>query len=398
MERMKKAGIITRGRIDCFTDRNQGLAALEEAVLDARIGFRAALQDFDPELALVSPRGRKIGRTWYDLILHTLGRGVAISITLDNPGPASGRSDMLDVLNRRIDAEPHIGRRCGDLRLDALSHPAQRAKMHPGYRMNLAVIDDRVLFVSRHGLVPVVSRDLTLIAHGPVVGEGVGFLDSYAAICAGTREPAPARRLLRTLSRPARGIGRLFGPQTVANEIESAHHMLIRRATQLIYIETQRFDSLPLAEHLARRAQATPELSLILIQSHPPEGRDALRAARILARSFGSRALLCHAPAGCTNVSIFDDQMAIAGSVDLDGRGLHADVGISLYLRASDGVADLRRTLARHWIADISPEAGAQEWLRSLGGATGLVPLALGRSGAAQDSPVGSETRRLDRS
>ena len=42
MERMKKAGITTKGRIDCYVDRLRGWAALEEAILDARQAVRMA--------------------------------------------------------------------------------------------------------------------------------------------------------------------------------------------------------------------------------------------------------------------------------------------------------------------------------------------------------------------
>lgn len=368
MERMKRAGIVARGRIDCFTERAAGLAALEEAVLDARSGVRAVFDALDPELALVSARARRFGQTWFDLILHTLGRGVTVSVAVNGSGRGGGATDRIADLVRRIDAQPHVGRRCGDLSLSALMHPAFGSRSHPEFRTNLAVIDDRTLFVARQGLVPGAARDLSMMAHGPVVAEGVAFLDAYAGICAGTQEPPPARRLLRTLSQPARGIGRLLGPRTVANEIESAHHMLIRRSSRLIYIETQRFDSLSLAEHLARRAEAAPALNLILILPAPAQGRDAVRSVRRLARSFGERLFLGHAPGGCTNISVFDDQMAIGGSVDLDARGLRADAGVSLYLRASDGVEALRLRLARHWLAGITQEAGAEDWRHLLRG------------------------------
>lgn len=362
---MKKAGIIARGRIDCFIDRAQGQAALEDAVMDARVAVRAALNALDPDLPLVSPQARRIGQTWFDLLMHTLGRGVKLSLTLNDPG---GVSDDVARLLARIDAEPHTGRRCGDLTLQALQHPALRSRGHPGYRMNIVTVDDRLMFVARRGLVPGPGRDLSMVAHGPMVAEGTSFLDSYVGISAGTDEPAPARRLLRTLSHSGRGLGRFFTPHTVANEVESAHHMLIRRAERLIYIETQDFDCPALAEHLARRAEMSPQLNLILIVPRPLEGRGPAHALRLLSRSFGSRFLLGHAPGGCTNVSVFDDQMAIAGSADLDARGLRSDVGVSLYLRASDGVAALRRRLSQHWIPDISAESGAQEWRQALTG------------------------------
>ncbi|MFT3690695.1 hypothetical protein [Paenirhodobacter sp.] len=358
MERMKKAGIIARGRIDCFTERAAGLAVLEEAVLDARGQIRAALTDFDPDLPLVSPRGRRIGRSWFDLILHTLVRGVSVSLTLGD----AGRAGMLAALMQRVDAEPQARRRRGALSLQASGRPGG----HPSCRMNVAAVDDKVLFVARQGLVPGAARDLTMIAHGPVVAEGVNFLASHAQICAGTAEAAPARRLLRTLSRPAHGIGSLLGPKTIANEIESAHHMLIRRAARLIYIETQRFDSPAFAEHLARRAGVAPDLNLILILPGPPEGRRAVQGVRLLGRSFGPRFLLGLASGGCTNVSVFDDQLAIGGSADLDLWGLRVDAGVSLYLRASDGVAALRQRLAQHWIPGIAAGAGAAEWRKTL--------------------------------
>lgn len=369
MERLKKAGINARGRIDWHIDTARGWAALEEMVLDARQDVRAAFAAFDADAPLYSPRARAIGQCWRDLIIHTLGRGVKVSILVDDPAPCgelpSAQQLILGEQTDRIDAAPHIGRRCGDLTLAARAHPAQRPgrELIIGFRMNLALIDLSGMFVARCGpsRAPT-GRDLAMVARGPVVGEAAHFFDEYAEVCSGGRDPSPARRLLRTLARPGRGVSRLFGIHTVANEIEAAHHMLIRRAEKLIYIETQRFDNAALAAHLVQRAKAAPDLGLILVLPDPPAGRDAVRCVKALSRGFGPRLLAVHARSGCTNISVFDDAMAIAGSVDLSMRSLRRDTGVSLYLRAADGVADLRTALSRRWISEIGATADAPFW------------------------------------
>jgi phospholipase D1/2 len=378
MERMKKAGITTKGRIDCYVDRLRGWAALEEAILDARQAVRMAAAGLDFETPLTSLRARRIGRNWQDLIRHTLGRGVAFAMTLDDPGPWSGpegRSPLQDALmqvSQPLNA-PQTGRRWAELSLTALGHPSLHRRCtawcpSAQNRMTMGLIDDRVMFLSRRGLTDTHAgeRDLVMLAHGPVVTEGATFLDEYADICSGLREPSPARRLLRSCACPARGMGRLLGLQTVANEVESAHHMLIRRAERLIYIETQRFDSPALAQHLVQRAAVVAALNLVLILPAGAPDRHTERCLRLLRAGFGQRLFVARAAGGCTNISVFDDETALAGSVDLSLQGLRRDTGLSLYLRRVDGVADLRQQLAQNWMADLTPECGAAEWRAAL--------------------------------
>jgi phospholipase D1/2 len=61
--------------------------ALEQAFLTARSDILASFLVFDPHTLLRSDAGRAVGRTWFDLIVHTLRRGVAITLTLSDFDP-----------------------------------------------------------------------------------------------------------------------------------------------------------------------------------------------------------------------------------------------------------------------------------------------------------------------
>lgn len=61
--------------------------ALEREFLHAEHEIRAAFPAFDPAAPLASPQGRAVGESWFDLIAHTLARGVRIHITLGDGDP-----------------------------------------------------------------------------------------------------------------------------------------------------------------------------------------------------------------------------------------------------------------------------------------------------------------------
>lgn len=367
MERLRQAGINARGRIGWELDGSKARIAFEAAVLDARHSLDASFQRFDPTRPLISARARRFGPSWADLLHHLLRRGVTVSIALDATEGAAD-ADALAAIAQAAEASGMAGR----LTVTRVAHPAARrspllpfALFPRGHRQSLALIDDRRLFLSGTPAgTATTGRSLFLQAEGPVVAEARRHLDGFAAFTAGTRPPPPAQRLLRTLSCPRPGLAGLFAPRHLAIEFETAHHMLLRRAQRLVYVETQNFDCLGLARHFAQRAAAAPQLGLILIlPATEPADRnwfDRLRqrqALSLVTRAFGARLFLGLAPGGCANVTLFDEEAAIAGSADLSRRALRAETHAGLYLRRGDDIAGLRCALMRHWLPEAAGDS-----------------------------------------
>ncbi len=158
-------------------------------------------------------------------------------------------------------------------------------RLHPAtHHQKLAVFDRRRLYIGgldldeRRWDTPDHDRpeaetwqDLQLLVDGPVVAEAQAHLESFLAVTAGQAEPAPPRRLLRTMSRPQRRVLGGFSPEAVVQEILDAHEMLALRARELIYLETQFFRDTRLARCLAKAAREQPGLGLILILPAAPE-------------------------------------------------------------------------------------------------------------------------------
>lgn len=201
--------------------------------------------------------------------------------------------------------------------------------------------------------------------------------------------PAPAAArddgtdLLRTVSTHHDGLVN-FGPVTRVREHEAAHLDAFARAERSIYIESQFFRHMPLADALARRAEERPELNLILVLPTEPErvifGRDSgmdarhaqalqIRCLDRLRRAFGDRLAIVSpaqprpAPAGTpkpvagsgiiylhSKVTLIDDRIGIVGSANLNGRSLLWDTEASIRFRDADAISTLRRRLGRKWL------------------------------------------------
>lgn len=205
--------------------------------------------------------------------------------------------------------------------------------------------------------------------------------------------PAPRRledpALVRTLSAPCRGAGRL-SPENRIAEHEETLITAIGEARDSIYIETQFLRHKPIADALANAAGKNPDLNLIALM--PPfaervlfnsdHGWDARHAhalqVRALARirdAFGPRAALV-APArpvaadddgpavhGAepiyvhSKVTLIDDDFGLVGSANLNGRSLRWDTEASVRFRAPETVAGLRAQLAAKWLGDAAQDA-----------------------------------------
>lgn len=71
----------------------EAFPVLERAFLDAESEIVAGFRVFDPLTPLVSDEARRIGKDWFDLIVHTLNRGVTIHFTISDFDPV-GAPDM----------------------------------------------------------------------------------------------------------------------------------------------------------------------------------------------------------------------------------------------------------------------------------------------------------------
>ncbi|MGB3691012.1 MAG: phospholipase D-like domain-containing protein [Jannaschia helgolandensis] len=63
---------------------SQGFPALERLFLNAESRISLGFRIFDPRTRLHSPEARTIGKDWFDLIVHTLKRGVEIDLVLSD--------------------------------------------------------------------------------------------------------------------------------------------------------------------------------------------------------------------------------------------------------------------------------------------------------------------------
>lgn len=71
-------------RLEVLLTAAEAYPALERAFLAAERDIRGSFLVFDLTTRLRSPEARQIGKTWFDLLVHTLRRGVAVHFTLSD--------------------------------------------------------------------------------------------------------------------------------------------------------------------------------------------------------------------------------------------------------------------------------------------------------------------------
>lgn len=74
-------------KVELLLTAAEAYPVLERAFLAARTEISAGFRIFDPRTALHSPEARAIGSTWFDLLVHTLRRGVAVRLVLSDFDP-----------------------------------------------------------------------------------------------------------------------------------------------------------------------------------------------------------------------------------------------------------------------------------------------------------------------
>jgi phosphatidylserine/phosphatidylglycerophosphate/cardiolipin synthase-like enzyme len=467
---MPAGGDVLDDRTRVFITAAEAYPALERLWLSADREIRGSFLVFDPTTELRSPEAKAVGKTWFDLIVHTLRRGVRVDIVISDLDPVmrprmhratwrsvrmfhaaaeiAGAHDLLRIVPamhasetgilvriafwpvilfrlmrsaRYLNRLPPDQQRAGlrempgvARRLVQMSTGRFRARLWPVPRLfpgthhqKMCLVDGRWLYIGGLDLderrfdSPLHDRparetwhDVQLLCDGGAEAEAAdAHLRTFLGTIEGRRPPPPPSGLLRTLSRRRVRQHWHLGPEPITAEIGEAHFDAIRTARRLIYLETQYFRDRRLAHALAEAGQANPDLTLIVILPGAPDelafdrkqgfdvrGGEWLqsRCLRTLEKAFGPR-LFVGGPAqrrrwrtdhplgrdvlhGApiiyvhAKVSIFDDDVAIVGSANLNGRSLRWDTEAAVALRNAEAVLRLRHRVMAHWLPpDASP-------------------------------------------
>ncbi|WP_284164805.1 phospholipase D-like domain-containing protein [Frigidibacter sp. SD6-1] len=460
---------------------DEAYPVLEREFLQAQSEIWASFRVFDLTTRVRSVEARQVAETWFDLIIHTLSRGVALNIVISDfdpiarpalhrgtwrsvrrliaAGELAGKGHRLNVvagmhparsglvprvllwpmilyrqfkaarwLNRRPKAERRtaIAEMPGlASRLVRMAGGRFRPKFWPlpclypaTHHQKIAVFDRKQLYLggldlderrfdtARHDRsADETWHDVQLNLTGHAATEAQSHLESFLDVTAGRKEPVRQRRLLRTLSRPRGNNFLHLGPEPLLQEIAMAHEHLAKRAQKFIYLESQYLRDLHFARHLARQAEASPGLTLLVVLPAAPDdiaferqvGLDArfgeylqARALRILVKSYGSRLFVAGmaqrrranggnekgraSPEGApliyihSKVSLFDETAAIVSSANLNGRSLRWDTEAGLLVTDRSRVLMLRRRVMGHWLPEkahdryFDPDTALSAW------------------------------------
>lgn len=264
------------------------------------------------------------------------------------------------------------------------------------HHQKLAVIDGKTLYIGGLDLNerrydgPEHDRaaddtwhDVQIVTQGPEATAALYHLQTFKAVTHGARPPE-LTGLIRTISRKHRWSFFRMSPKTVLREIADTHAKSTANAKRLIYLETQYFRDASLARQLARRARDNPELSLILILPAAPEevAFDSnpssvakygeylqAKSVRLITEAFGDRVFI-GSPAQPrkvgsggraslygspiiyvhSKVSIFDDDIAVVSSANLNGRSFKWDTEAGICLTDPDHIRELWARCAGQWL------------------------------------------------
>lgn len=309
--------------LEVFFTAHEAYPAFEKLCLSAEHKITACFRVFDLSTHLRSEEGRAIGRTWFDLFVHLLNRGIAIEITVSDFDPIIATTDHRRswTIARQFAAANELSTGA-ELVFKISTHPARvgyvprrvlRSKIEgeldkrdvdaltPGlegleagddlglvptsHHQKLAVVDDAALYIGGLDLndrrydskqhdqrSDQTWQDIQAIVRGPVVAAAVAHLASFQSVTMGKADPLPqAPGFLRTLSCKRENNLIHIAPKPLVAEIEAAHLAAVGRATGLIYLETQFFRHKPLAHALVEAAARDANLACILILPAAPE-------------------------------------------------------------------------------------------------------------------------------
>ncbi|WP_299374304.1 phospholipase D-like domain-containing protein [uncultured Tateyamaria sp.] len=432
---------MSRPDFEVFVAANEAFAAFEQAVLEAKTSVIGGFRIFDMRTRLVSDAARAIGDTWFDLLDHVLRRGVTLDLTISDFDPV-----YATALHRKTWSTLKIAAALVEVSGVPQDHVKVRPALHPAtpgalpwlaflpeslrraqaaraglkpaarieapgldqrlpalhtvtHHQKLAVIDDDTLYIGGLDLndrrfdTPDHDRPAhqtwsdvqVILRNDPAVAEAKAHLQCFDDVVHRRATPPPMTHVHRTLSADRRLKLPFLSPRTLVSELEQAHLDAIHRARHLLYIETQFMRSRPVAEAMAKAAEARPDLSLIMILPAVPEEaafdpedeigletRYGLALEQdmlgILRAAFGARATIATpvrpvmaardsrgTRAGSpliyvhNKVLVQDTEFALVGSANLNGRSLRWDTEAGVAITDGARIDTLRTALYRHW-------------------------------------------------
>lgn len=110
---------------------SEAYPALEKAFLAAQSEIWASFLVFDLSTKLRSPAGLEVGKTWFDLIVHCLNRGVAINICISDVDPVA-RAAMHRAATRSLrmfEAAAAVADKGARLTVVRALHPAETSAL-----------------------------------------------------------------------------------------------------------------------------------------------------------------------------------------------------------------------------------------------------------------------------
>ena len=240
-------------------------------------------------------------------------------------------------------------------------------------------------------------HDIQIVLTDPdIARDATAFLATMGAVISGKRPPAPrVPGFIITQSRRRRFPVFHLSPKPLVSGLRDSHIDLIGKSRQLIYLESQYFRDRHIASVLAKAGRRHPGLTLLVLLPAAPEeaafdddpGLDARFGEHLQARAIAQvhqafkdrflvvspvqprrpradddksqRATLGAAPIVYVHakVSMFDDDAAIIGSANLNGRSLSWDSEAGVVLRGRGQMAGLRDAVFRHWLTDAAGAA-----------------------------------------
>ncbi len=117
---------VQQGPVGIHLTAAEAYPALEQAFLDAKTEIWASFLVFDLRTRLRSDTARKIGLTWFDLLVHVLTRGVTVNFAISDVDPIARPEMHRDAMRslRMFSAAAEIAGPGARLQVVAARHPA----------------------------------------------------------------------------------------------------------------------------------------------------------------------------------------------------------------------------------------------------------------------------------
>lgn len=307
---------------------NEAWPELERTCLGATSEILMSFRLFDLRTGLLSDAGRAIGKDWFDLFAHILGRGVDVTLIVSDFDPVMAtplHAQAVDTLRMASALSQILPPDAGRLIVKADLHPARAGKLPwlafipfvlrrkreslrtisearlergavrlgdnswpdlrtVSHHQKIAVIDGEWLYVGgldtnpRRFDTPEHDRpareswsDIQILVRGAAAREARQHILEFLDVVHGRADPTPMRWIRRTLSRPRLIQFPFLSPRTLLTEIEDTHLAAFEQAENLIYIETQYLRSTQISKGLARAARSNDQLRLIVVLPGLPD-------------------------------------------------------------------------------------------------------------------------------